>query len=187
MFDIGVQVKDTVCLLTWDCSPMKKVKCYLVSFDFVVTSIAYYIKMGDASSVYLHLHLHLVILQMLLSKATYNWGIHKAIILRGKQTEEVLVIPSFRHCSNKYKLEREGINKEKDKVFLYTVYTVYINLGWSQVFRMKSAFRLGVEDHSTSQERWTWMFWTVIWASLWWYHEASLTSGSQTSGGDVDS
>ncbi len=26
-------------------------------------------------------HLHLVILQMLLSKATYNWGIHKAINL----------------------------------------------------------------------------------------------------------
>ncbi len=30
---------------------------------------------------HLHLHLHLVILQMLLSKATYNWGIHKAIHL----------------------------------------------------------------------------------------------------------
>ncbi len=28
-----------------------------------------------------HLHLHLVILQTLLSKATYNWGIHKAINL----------------------------------------------------------------------------------------------------------
>ncbi len=27
------------------------------------------------------LHLHLVILQTLLSKATYNWGIHKAINL----------------------------------------------------------------------------------------------------------
>ncbi len=31
--------------------------------------------------VWLHLHLHLVILQTLLSKATYNWGIHKAIKL----------------------------------------------------------------------------------------------------------
>ncbi len=30
---------------------------------------------------YIHLHLHLVIWQMLLSKATYNWGIHKAIHL----------------------------------------------------------------------------------------------------------
>ncbi len=30
---------------------------------------------------YLHLHLHLVIWQTLLSKATYNWGIHKAIHL----------------------------------------------------------------------------------------------------------
>ncbi len=29
----------------------------------------------------LHLHLHLVIWQTLLSKATYNWGIHKAIHL----------------------------------------------------------------------------------------------------------
>ncbi len=29
----------------------------------------------------LHLHLHLVIWQTLLSKATYNWGIHKAINL----------------------------------------------------------------------------------------------------------
>ncbi len=29
----------------------------------------------------LHLYLYLVILQMLLSKATYNWGIHKAINL----------------------------------------------------------------------------------------------------------
>ncbi len=28
-----------------------------------------------------HLHLHLVILQTLLSKATYNWGVHKAINL----------------------------------------------------------------------------------------------------------
>ncbi len=27
------------------------------------------------------LHLHLVILQTLLSKATYNWGVHKAINL----------------------------------------------------------------------------------------------------------
>ncbi len=30
---------------------------------------------------YIYLHLHLVILQTLLSKATYNWGIHKAIHL----------------------------------------------------------------------------------------------------------
>ncbi len=29
-----------------------------------------------------NIHLHLVILQMLLSKATYNWGIHKAILLK---------------------------------------------------------------------------------------------------------
>ncbi len=30
------------------------------------------------SMVELHLHLHLVILQTLLSKATYNWGIHQS-------------------------------------------------------------------------------------------------------------
>ncbi len=31
----------------------------------------------------------------------------KRFSLRGKQTQEVLVTPNFRHCSNKYKLERE--------------------------------------------------------------------------------
>ncbi len=34
----------------------------------------------------------------------------------------MLVIPSLRHCSNKYKLAREGINKEKDKVFFFFVF-----------------------------------------------------------------
>ncbi len=62
------------------------------------------------------LHLHLVIWQTLLSKATYNWGIHKAI--QGNQTEEVLVTPSLSHCSNKYKLAREG-EKDKGKVFFF--------------------------------------------------------------------
>ncbi len=55
------------------------------------------------------LHLHLVLLQMLLSKATYNWGIHKAINLEEANRQ---ITPSLRHCSNKYKLTREG---EKDK------------------------------------------------------------------------
>ncbi len=41
----------------------------------------------------------------------------------------MLVIPSLRHCSNKYKLAREGINKEQDK-FLFFVFFV---------FRMKSS------------------------------------------------
>ncbi len=31
----------------------------------------------------------------------------------------MLVIPSLRHCSNKYKLAREGINKEQDKFFFF--------------------------------------------------------------------
>ncbi len=34
----------------------------------------------------------------------------------GKQTEEVPLTPSLRHCSNKYKLAREGEKgKEKDE------------------------------------------------------------------------
>ncbi len=37
---------------------------------------------------------------------------------RGNQTEEVLVTPSLSHCSNKYKLAREG-EKDKGKVFLF--------------------------------------------------------------------
>ncbi len=72
-----------------------------------------YVDFSDLNDKYLHLHL--VILQTLLSKATYNWGIHKAI-RRGKQTEEVPITPSLRHCSNKYKLAREGEkDKEKDE------------------------------------------------------------------------
>ncbi len=60
-----------------------------------------------------HLHLHLVILRMLLSKSTYNWGIHK--VIHPKEADR------HRKCSqyqvsgivpNNYKLEREGINKE---------------------------------------------------------------------------
>ncbi len=50
---------------------------------------------------------------MLLSKATYN-TIHKAINLEEANRQEVLVTPSLRHCSNKYKLAREG-DKEKDE------------------------------------------------------------------------
>ncbi len=42
---------------------------------------------------------------MLLSKSTF--------ILKRQTVEEVLVIPSLRHCSNKYKLAREGINRDK--------------------------------------------------------------------------
>ncbi len=39
------------------------------------------VQTGCTGYIHLHLHLHLVILQMLLSKATYNWGIHKVINL----------------------------------------------------------------------------------------------------------
>ncbi len=56
-------------------------------------------------------------MQALLSKATYNWGIHKAINLEeANRKEEVIVTPSLRHCSNKYKLARKG-EKDKDEDF----------------------------------------------------------------------
>ncbi len=42
----------------------------------------------------------------------------KRFILKRHQTDEVFVTPSLRHCSNKYKLAREGEkDKEKDEVF----------------------------------------------------------------------
>ncbi len=46
---------------------------------------------------------------------TYNWGIHKAINLEEANKQRSLT-PSLRHCSNKYKLAREGEkDKEKDE------------------------------------------------------------------------
>ncbi len=63
-----------------------------------------------------NLHLHLVILQTLLSKATYNSVILKAIHLEEAIRQEVLVTPSLRYCSNKYKLPREG-----DKLLFFLV------------------------------------------------------------------
>ncbi len=42
----------------------------------------------------------------------------KRFILKRHQTDEVFVTPSLRHCSNKYKLAREGEkDKDKDEVF----------------------------------------------------------------------
>ncbi len=75
-------------------------------------------------------YIYRVILQTLLSKVTYNWGIHKAINLEEANRQmEVLVTPNLRHCSNKYKLAREG-EKDKDedlkKVFLlYLFYCIF--------------------------------------------------------------
>ncbi len=127
------------------------------------------------------LHLHLVIWQTLLSKAT----------------EEVLVTPSLSHCSNKYKLAREG-EKDKGKVLFFFFFRT--SLGWSQVVLKEMSFQLLLEDWQGSSipdrggkiippsRNGEWECsgeW--FWASLWWYHKASLTSRSQTSGGDVDS
>ncbi len=52
---------------------------------------------------------------MLLFKATYNWGTHQAIHLKKANRQEVLVIPSFKHWSNKYKLDRERLKKREKK------------------------------------------------------------------------
>ncbi len=108
----------------------------------------------------------------------------------------MLVTTSLRHCSNKYKLAREGIDKEE--VFFYFYF--FGSLGWSQVVSKEMSFQLLLEDWQWSSipdrggkiipparngERECSGEW--FWASLWWYHEASLTSRSQTSGGDVDS
>ncbi len=64
---------------------------------------------------------------MLLSKATYNWGIHKAINLEEVNRQRKCPTPSLRHCSNKYKLARErkkgkekGEDIEKGQVFFFS-------------------------------------------------------------------
>ncbi len=45
------------------------------------------------------------------------------MINRFKQTEEVPLTPRLRHCSNKYKLAREGEKgKEKEILFLFVFY-----------------------------------------------------------------
>ncbi len=62
-------------------------------------------------------------IHLLLSKVTSNWGIQSDSSWRGKQTEEVLVTPGLRHCSNKYELAREGEkDKEKEGLFLLIPY-----------------------------------------------------------------
>ncbi len=68
-------------------------------------------------------------------QATYNWGIHEVINLeKAIQTEEVLVTLSLRHCSNKYKLDREEIKRKR--IFLW----------WSQVVLKEMSFQLLLED-----------------------------------------
>ncbi len=71
---------------------------------------------------YKHWHLHLVILQTLLSKATYNWGIHKAI--KQCPSHQVLGIVQI-----KYKLAREGEEgKEKDEGIKKGKYFIFLVL-----------------------------------------------------------
>ncbi len=145
-------------------------------------------------------HLRLVILRTLLSKATYNWGIHKAINLEeANRQRKCPLTPSLRHCSNKYKLAREG-EKDKEKDEDIEKGKVFFFLWWSQVVLKEMSFQLLLEDWQGSSipdgggkiipparngERKCSGEW--FWASLWWYHEATLTSRYQTSGGDVDS
>ncbi len=83
--------------------------------------------------------LHLVIWQTLWSKATYNWGIHKAIHLEEAIRLVMLVTRSLSHCSKKYKLAREG-EKDRGKDFFF------LSLGWSQVVPKEMSFQLLLED-----------------------------------------
>ncbi len=53
----------------------------------------------------------------------------------------MLVTPSLSHCSNKYKLAREG---EKDKGKDYVMFFLF--LGWSQVVPKEMSFQLLLED-----------------------------------------
>ncbi len=143
---------------------------------------------------HLHYNIHLVIL----SEATHNWGIHEAINLEEASDRQSAcnITPSLRHCSNKYKLAREGENQEIEKVFIF-IY--FFSLWWSQVELKEMSFQLSLENVQGSSgpdgggkfipaaRKGEWKGsgeW--FWASLWWYHEASLTRRSQTSGRDVD-
>ncbi len=97
------------------------------------------------------------------------------------------ITPSLRHCSNKYKLAREGEkDKEKDedlKKWICFIY-YYFCLWWSQVELKEMSFQLLLEDWQGSSspdgggkiipparngERECSGEW--FWASLWWYHE----------------
>ncbi len=59
-------------LLTMDYKISMKIYLFFLRFIFSILPL-----LGQENI----LHLHLVILQMLLSKATYKWGIHEAIHL----------------------------------------------------------------------------------------------------------
>ncbi len=100
----------------------------------------------------------------------------------------MLITPSLSHCSNKYKLAREG---EKDKGNFYFLFFFRTSLGWSQVVPKEMSFQLLLEDWQGSSipdrggkiippsRNGEWECsgeW--FWASLWWYHKASLTSRS---------
>ncbi len=84
----------------------------------------------------------------------------------------MLVTPSLRYCSNKYKLAREGEKDEdleKGKVFLLHFFMMksssierdeFSVVAWRLTVIQHSGW--GWQDHSTSQERWMRMFWRVI-------------------------
>ncbi len=112
--------------------------------------------------------------QTLLSKATYNWGVHKAIHLGEAIRQRSARNAKSQSCSNKYKLAREG---EKDKgkgFFFFFFFFLRTSLGRSQVVPKEMsfqcclkidrdpAFRIGVGrlfHHPGMVNR---MFWRVI-------------------------
>ncbi len=109
------------------------------------------------------------------------------------------ITPSLGHCSNKYKLAREGEkDKEKDEDIEEGKDFIFLWWWWCQVVLKEMSFQLLLEDWQGSSipdgdgkiipparngERECSGEW--FWASLWWYHEVSLTSRSQTSGGEI--
>ncbi len=96
--------------------------------------------------------------------------------------------------------ERSRFWKSEIIIYIYIYIYIIFFLWWSQVELKEISFQLLLEDWQGSSipdgdgkiipparngERECSGEW--FWASLWWYYEASLTSRSQTSGGDVDS
>ncbi len=86
----------------------------------------------------------------------------------------MLVTPSLRHCSNKYKLAREGerwrYRKREGFFFMMKSSSVerdeFSVVAWRLTGIQRSGW--GWEDHSTGQERWTRMFWRVILRRMFW-------------------
>ncbi len=74
---------------------------------------------------------------------------------RGQQTEKVPITPSLRHCSNKYKLTREGMNTEKDS--FYHIITFF---RFCMVYYLHYIFKMNISNHSPFRP--SWFFFTEL-------------------------